>query len=90
MLRAAYIDTVSGTWCFDALFGTEQSALGSVSTVRGLAEPQVFGNRSLLLRNELGLHLPHLTDQPANCGHRCERYVASQYYDTKYGEPVAQ
>ena len=51
-------------WGVDALFGSEQTAFGSYSSVRGLSEPQVFGNRSVLWRNDLGLRLPAVPDQP--------------------------
>ena len=63
---AAVIYNGSATveWGLDALFGSEQSAFGSYSTVRGLPEPQVFGNRSVLLRNDIGLRLPHMVQEP--------------------------
>lgn len=57
-LDARYQGQLSGQYTPDLLFGSEQVAYGGYATVRGLRESVVFGNRGLLMRNELALRLP--------------------------------
>jgi hemolysin activation/secretion protein len=53
-----YNGQISGQYAPDSLFGTEQVSYGGYSTVRGLRESVVFGNRGILMRNELAFQLP--------------------------------
>ena len=58
-LTATYNGQVTGQYTPDLLFGSEQVAYGGYSTVRGLRESVVFGNRGILSRNEFAIQLPH-------------------------------
>ncbi|MEM7775303.1 MAG: ShlB/FhaC/HecB family hemolysin secretion/activation protein [Pseudomonadota bacterium] len=57
-LSVIYDGYLSGQWTPDALFGSEQMSLGGYSSVRGVSEAELFGNKVILFRNELALSLP--------------------------------
>ena len=42
-------------WSLDPLFGSEQMSVGGYSTVRGVREARLFGNRAAIMRSELSL-----------------------------------
>ena len=62
-LTASYNGQISGQYTPDLLFGSEQVAYGGYSTVRGLRESVVFGNRGIMTRNEFALRLPQSKSQ---------------------------
>ena len=63
-LTATYNGQVSGQYTPDLLFGSEQIAYGGYSTVRGLRESVVFGNRGVMTRNECALQLTQSKSEP--------------------------
>jgi hemolysin activation/secretion protein len=79
-LTASYSGSVSGQWSPDLLFGSEQMALGGFSTIRGLRESVVFGNRAIMTRNEIALQLPASTNSTvANLFGSLEPYAALDF-----------
>ena len=62
-LMAAYSGQISGQYTPDLLFGSEQVAYGGPSTVRGLRESVVFGNRGIMTRNEFSLQLSQTSNE---------------------------
>ena len=63
-LSATYNGQVSGQYTPDLLFDSEQVAYGGYSTVRGLRESVVFGNRGVMTRNECALQLTQSKSEP--------------------------
>lgn len=61
-LGATYSGQLSGQYSPDLLFGSEQLSYGGYASVRGVRESVLFGNRGLLMRNELALQLPQSGD----------------------------
>ncbi len=77
---ATYSGSLSGQWSPDLLFGSEQMSLGGYSTVRGLREAVLFGNRAAMTRHELALQLPPF--KSAGLTKRLgqlETYIAADY-----------
>ncbi len=62
-LTATYNGQISGQYTPDLLFASEQVAYGGYSTVRGLRESVVFGNRGIITRNEFAFQLPQSKSQ---------------------------
>ncbi|MEG9862757.1 MAG: ShlB/FhaC/HecB family hemolysin secretion/activation protein [Parvularculales bacterium] len=58
-----YNGQLNGQYAPDQLFGSEQVAYGGYSTIRGLRESVVFGNRGILMRNEIAFQLPQSRNQ---------------------------
>ena len=54
-LRATFDWSLSAQWSLDPLFGSEQMSVGGYSTVRGVREARLFGNRAAIMRSELSL-----------------------------------
>ncbi len=79
-LVAIYSGSLSGQWSPDLLFGSEQMSLGGYSTVRGVREAVVFGNRAAMTRHELALQLPTFsTTGLAKRLGQFETYIAADY-----------
>ncbi len=79
-LVATYSGSLAGQWSPDLLFGSEQMSLGGYSTVRGLREAVVFGNRAALTQHELALQLPPFNSTSvAKWLGQFETYVAVDY-----------
>ena len=62
-IDATYTGKLSGQYSPDRLFGSQQLAYGGHASVRGVRESVLFGNRGLLMRNELALQLPQSGDR---------------------------
>ena len=74
---ATYSGQISGQYTPDLLFGSEQVAYGGYSTVRGLPESVVFGNRGIMTRNEFALQfLQSGNEQFTEVFGRFEAYTA--------------
>ena len=85
-LGASYHGRFSGQYTPDLLFGSEQVAYGGYSTVRGLRESVVFGNRGIMTQNELALRLP----QPDNASFNTLFGALEAYTALDFGHVFAE
>lgn len=79
-LDISYSGELSGQYSPDLLFGSEQLSYGGYASLRGVRESVLFGNRGLLMRNELALQLPQAGDpRLVRAFGQIEAYAALDY-----------
>jgi hemolysin activation/secretion protein len=70
-------NSISGQWADDRLFGSEQMSLGGHLSVRGAREAVLYADKALLMRNELSVLLPEMSDaNKTKTFGRFEPYIA--------------